>query len=80
VGGSGPADDRVGEPGVEASVLVTGQIDHARYRSIGADPARAPDVFIDAKRVGCNFSVTAVTMDDVDYQNRLSWRCTRCDS
>jgi hypothetical protein len=30
--------------------------------------------------VGCNFSVTAVTMDDVDYQNRLSWRCTRCDS
>jgi hypothetical protein len=23
--------------------------------------------------VGCNFSVTAVTMDDVGYQNRLSW-------
>src|SRR5215207_2002960 len=34
VGGSGPADDRVQEPGVQASVLVTGQIDHDRHSPV----------------------------------------------
>jgi hypothetical protein len=43
VGGSGAADNRVEKPGVEASVLVTGQIDNDRHRPIGADPRRSPD-------------------------------------
>ena len=47
VGGSGAADDRVEKPGVEASVLVTGQIDHDCHRPIGADPRRSPYVLID---------------------------------
>jgi hypothetical protein len=49
VSGPGPADDRVKESGMEASVLVTGQIDHNRHRPVGADPARAPDVLIDSQ-------------------------------
>ena len=49
VGGPGPADDRVEKPGVEASVLVTRQIDHNRHRPVGADPAGLPDVLIDTQ-------------------------------
>src|SRR5215204_5393677 len=47
VGGSGAANNRVKESGVEASVLVTGQIHHDRHRTIGADPGGPPDVLID---------------------------------
>jgi len=36
---------------VEASVLVTGQIDHDRYRPIGAYPRRPPDVLIDPEHL-----------------------------
>jgi hypothetical protein len=49
VGGPRPADDRVEKPGVEASVLVTGQIDHNRHRPVGADSAGPPDVLIDTQ-------------------------------
>ena len=42
VGGSRAADDGVEKPGVEASVLVTGQIDHDRHRPIGAGPRPSP--------------------------------------
>ena len=34
---------------MEASLLVTGQIDHNRHRPVGADPAGAPDVLIDSQ-------------------------------
>ena len=42
VDGAGAADDGVQQPGVKASGLVTGQIDHDRDGSIDADPRRPP--------------------------------------
>ena len=49
VRGSGASHDGVEKSGVEASVLVTGQIDHDRHGPIGAHPRGPPDVLIDSK-------------------------------
>jgi hypothetical protein len=42
VGGSGAADYGVEGSGLEASVLVTGEIDHDGHRPVGADPRGSP--------------------------------------
>ena len=47
VDGAGAADDGVEQPGVQASGLVTGQIDHDRDGPVDPDPRRPPDVLID---------------------------------
>jgi hypothetical protein len=49
--GAGAANDGVEEPGVEASGLVTRQIDHDRDRPVEPDPRRPPDVLVDAERL-----------------------------
>jgi hypothetical protein len=49
VGGAGPAGHHVEQPGVQATVLVAGQVDHRGHRPIRADPGRPPDVFIHAE-------------------------------
>ena len=49
VDGAGAADDGVEQPGVQASGLVTGQIDHDRHGPVDPDPRRPPDVLIDAE-------------------------------
>jgi len=49
VGVARSADDGVEQPGVEASVLVAGQIDHDGHRPVLPDPAWPPDVPIDAE-------------------------------
>ena len=42
VGGAGPADDGVEQLRMQASVLVTGEIDHDGHSPVGADPRRPP--------------------------------------
>jgi hypothetical protein len=43
------ADDRVEEPGMQTSRLVTGQIDHDGDGPVDPDPRRPPNVLIDAQ-------------------------------
>jgi len=51
VGGSGPARHDVGQPGVQASVLVAGQVHHRGHRPVALRrPARSPDVLVHAQR------------------------------
>jgi hypothetical protein len=51
VDAAGTAHNRIQQPGVQASGLVTGQIDHDRDRSVDPDPRRPPNVLIDSQRL-----------------------------
>src|SRR5687767_13615373 len=48
---AGAAHDGVQQSCVQASGLITGQIDHDRDRSVDPDPRRSPNVLIDSQRL-----------------------------
>ena len=47
----GAAQDGIQQPGMQASVLVTGQIHHDGDGSVDPDPRRPPNVLIDSQRL-----------------------------
>jgi hypothetical protein len=51
VDAAGAAHDGVQQSCVQASGLVTGQIDHDSDRSVDPDPRRSPNVLIDSQRL-----------------------------
>ena len=50
VGGPGSAGHDVEQPGVQASLLVAGQVHHRRHRSVAALMTGPPDVLVDTER------------------------------
>jgi hypothetical protein len=51
VDAAGAAHNGVQQPCVQASGLVTGQIDHDRDRSVDPNPRRPPNMLIDSQRL-----------------------------